>query len=142
MKELRVEASVKNLPIVFRFVLGELENCGCSKKTMRAIKLSVEEVFVNIAQYAYDPKTGPAIISMEVVRDPDPVRVIISFADTGKPFDPLVVERPDTSLPLEQREVGGLGVFLVRTHMDWVHYGYQDGMNILTIEKNLQEVAR
>ena len=136
MDSLTISAEVRNLDLVNDFVLSRLENCGCSdNKTLMQIRLAVEEIFVNIASYAYDPAIGPAEVRCEVLKDP--LRVVIQFLDGGRPFDPLAKEDPDMSEDAMMNRVGGLGIFLVKETMDDVSYEYKDGKNILTVLKNL-----
>ena len=96
MENLTVNAVVDNLDEVTGFVLKRLDNYGCSKKTLMQIRLAVEEIFVNIASYAYDPSVGPAEVRCEVMQDP--LRVVIQFLDGGRPFDPLAKEDADTAI--------------------------------------------
>ena len=135
MKELRGEATIENLSKVFMFLQESLEKCDCPAKTKRQIKLCVEEIFMNITHYAYNPHTGPAKISVDMVGGDDPTRIVISFADEGKPYDPLSKEDPDITLSADERGIGGLGIFMVKKSMDDVDYEYKDGKNILTIRK-------
>lgn len=135
MKELVVKSLTDNLESVLGFVDSELEDCGCSPKTMIQIDIAVEELFVNIAHYAYGSDTGPATIRVE--RSEDPRAVTITFIDCGMPYDPLAKPDPDTTLSIEEREIGGLGIFMVKKSMDDMTYEYRDGKNILTIKKNL-----
>jgi anti-sigma regulatory factor (Ser/Thr protein kinase) len=97
--------------------------------------MAVEEVFINIASYAYAPGEGTVRVNVKVTEDPD--KVVITFTDRGIPYDPLKMESPNVNLPADQRQVGGLGVFLVKNTMDDVAYEFKDGQNILTITKNL-----
>ena len=133
--ELEIEAAVENLPQVTDFVDSHLEKAGCPVKAQMQIDIAVEEIFVNIAHYAYDPETGKATVRVEVTEEP--VTVSITFIDQGIPYDPLAKADPDVTLPAEEREIGGLGIFMVRKTMDDVSYEYQDGKNILTLKKNL-----
>ncbi|MBP3266840.1 MAG: ATP-binding protein [Ruminococcus sp.] len=135
MKELDIEAVIDNLQEVLEFVDVQLEGTGCSMKIQMQIDMAVEEIFVNIANYAYDPETGPAKVRVEV--RPDGSAVSITFIDHGVPYDPLAKEDPDTTLSAEERQVGGLGIFLVKKSMDDIKYEYIDGSNILTIMKGL-----
>ena len=135
MKELLVDANRENIPKVFGFLQSELEACGCSPKTYRQIKLCVDEIFTNIVSYAYHPSTGPAQIAIDMVQNP--VRAIIVFRDWGKPYNPLGREEPDTDADLDERGIGGLGIFLVKHAVDDISYEYRDGQNILTIQKEL-----
>ena len=132
--ELEVEAVDDNLPTVLGFIEQHLEAADCPLKAQMQISVAAEEIFINIAHYAYKPETGKAIVRVDV--EEDPVRVTITFVDKGMPFDPLAMEEPDVSLPAEAREIGGLGVFLARKAMDDVSYQYKDGQNILTLKKN------
>lgn len=135
MDNLIVTAEVKNLDAVTDFVLQRPEIAACPKKTQLQLRLAVEEVFVNIASYAYDPAIGPAEVRCEVLDDP--LRVVIQFLDHGKPFDPLAREDADTSEDALMERIGGLGILLVKETMDEVSYSYEEGKNILTILKKL-----
>ncbi len=134
MKNLTVPAEVGRLDDVVDFVLEELEAYGISFKTQFQIRLAVEEIFVNISSYAYDP-AGEAEVRCEILEDP--LRVVIQFLDSGMPFDPLAKDDPDISEEGLLGREGGLGIFLVKDTMDEVQYEYKDGKNILTILKNL-----
>ena len=133
--EMDIEATRENLPCVLSFVNTHLEGADCPEKDKMQICLAVEEIFINIASYAYAPDKGNATVRVEV--DDDPVSVAITFVDQGKPYDPLKGKEPDVTLPAEERQIGGLGVFLVKKTMDDVSYEYKDGHNILTLKKNL-----
>lgn len=135
MDSLIVSAEVKNLDAVTDFVLQRPEIAACPKNTQLQLRLAVEEVFVNIASYAYDPSVGPAEVRCEVLEDP--LRVVIQFMDHGKPFDPLAKEEADTSADALMDRIGGLGILLVKETMDEVSYSYENGKNILTILKKL-----
>ena len=137
MKELDIEALVDNLDTVIAFIDEELEEAACPPKIQMQIDLAVEEIFVNIANYAYDPETGPATVRAGV--HPDRSAVSITFIDHGVPYDPLAKADPDLSKSAEEREVGGLGIFLVKQTMDDIRYEYVNGSNILTIVKGLKK---
>jgi uncharacterized protein (TIGR02172 family) len=134
-KELDIEAVEDNLNAVMNYIDGELEAVGCSMKAQMQIDLAVEEIFVNICKYAYQPEKGRAVVRVAV--SDDPVQVRITFIDHGKPYDPLLKDDPDVTLKAEDREIGGLGIFMVKQTMDAVEYEYKDGSNILTLIKNL-----
>ena len=135
MKELSVQATAKNLPQVLEFVDANLEALGCSPTDQFQIDVAVEEVFVNIASYAYSPEEGPAAVRFETSQDPS--SVIVRFVDWGAPYDPLARPDPDIRRPLRERPRGGLGVFVTRQYMDGVDYQYRDGQNILPLTKRL-----
>ena len=133
--ELELEAVDENLAQVQTFVDERLEAADCPPKAQMQIGVAVEEIFVNIAHYAYAPDKGSAAVRVEV--GDDPVMVSITFIDQGMPYDPLARTDPDVSLPVSERDVGGLGVFLTKQLMDDVTYSYRDGRNILTLKKKL-----
>lgn len=134
MFELRIEARKENLDQVMAFADSALEESGCPLKTQMQIDVAVEELFVNIASYAYEG-TGEALIRLEVKKDPP--QVVITFTDSGSPFDPTKREDPDVTLPADKRQIGGLGIFMARKTMDSMTYARREGRNILTITKNL-----
>jgi uncharacterized protein (TIGR02172 family) len=133
--ELELDAEVENLGEVQAFVDARLEAVDCPVKTQMQIDLAVEEIFVNIASYAYDPGKGKATVRVKTVEDPP--SVTITFLDRGMPYDPLKREDPNTSLPAEERDMGGLGIYMTKKIMDQMIYAYEDGQNILTLKKNL-----
>ena len=133
MNELTLEATVENLYKVLEFVDKFLEEMDCPPKTQMQIDVSVEELFVNIAQYAYAPKTGQATIRVDTEKDP--AAVSITFIDRGVPYDPLAKPDPDVMLSAQDRQIGGLGIFMVKKSMSSMAYEYRDGQNILTIKK-------
>ena len=135
MKELTIEATDENLDEVLAFVDEQLEEHDCSPKTQMQIDVAVEELFVNIAHYAYNPETGAATVRVEVSENP--LSVVITFIDKGVPYDPLAKPDPDITLSAEERQIGGLGIYMVKKSMDDISYEYKDGKNILTIKKNL-----
>ena len=135
MKELVVEADRKNLLEVQTFIDEQLEEVGCPMLTQTAIDIAVEELFVNIANYAYNQVKGVAVVQVSV--HGDPLSVEITFIDNGKQYDPLAQPDPDTTLSVKERKKGGLGIFMVKKSMDNVQYEYKDGKNILTISKKL-----
>lgn len=135
MKKIDIEAKSKNLEKVMQFVTDELEKTDCSLRAKMQIEIAVEEIFVNIANYAYGPESGLASIRVEVKEDPVVVKLV--FVDNGKPYDPIAKKDPDITLSAEEREIGGLGIFLAKKNMDEIHYEYKDGQNILTLIKNL-----
>ncbi len=140
MNELTIEATVENITAVTEFVNEQLESYDCPPKAKMQIDIAIDELFGNIAQYAYDPETGPATVRVEV--EEDPLTVFITFIDNGKPYDPLSGKDPDVTLPAEERDPGGLGVFLVKRTMDEVTYEYKNGQNILRIRKTMRGAGK
>lgn len=133
MRSVKIKAAVENLDTVIAFIDEQLEAADCPMKTQMQIELAVEEIFVNIAHYAYAPETGMAVISVDISGS----RAVITFEDSGVPYDPLAKPDPDTTLAAEDRDVGGLGIFMVKKSMDDVIYEYREGKNILTLVKEL-----
>lgn len=135
MKELTVEAAVENIPIVIDFVNEQLTAYNCSAKIQTQMDIAVDELFSNIAHYAYAPDAGSATVRVELLKEP--LSVVITFLDHGAPYDPLKQDDPDTTLLAEERKIGGLGIYIVKKSMDDIFYEYKDGQNSLTIKKNL-----
>ena len=136
MKELNIAATVENIETVTDFVNEQLEALDCPMKAQMQIDIAIDELFGNIAHYAYNPEIGKATVRVEVTQDP--LAVVITFIDNGVPYDPLAKEDPDTTLSAEEREIGGLGIYMVKKSMEEITYEYKDGQNILAIKKNLQ----
>ncbi len=135
MGELIIDATTDNLNEVLEFVEKEMEVINASPKIHTQINIAVEEIFVNIAHYAYNPVIGRATVDVQIVEEPP--SVTITFIDDGVPYDPLAKEDPDVTLSAEERQIGGLGIYMVKKSMDEVKYEYKDGHNILTIKRNL-----
>jgi len=136
VKELHIAATVENIEKVTDFVNEQLEGLNCPVKARMQIDIAIDELFGNIAHYAYKPDVGDATVRVEVVESP--LSVIITFIDGGVPYDPLTAADPDTTLSAEERAIGGLGIFMVRKSMDEISYRYENGSNILSIRKNLR----
>lgn len=133
MKELRIEAAVDRLDEVLAFIDAELEAQDCPMKAQMQIDVAVDEVFANIANYAYEGAKGGAVVSFEA--QDDPRGAVITFVDRGVPFNPLESKDPDTSLSAEERQIGGLGIFLVKKTMDEMRYERRGEENVLRITK-------
>ena len=132
MHELTIDAKTEKLDEVLDFIDARLDEWGFSMKTQTQVNIAVEEIFVNIAHYAYGEKTGQAKIT--IARKGDDAE--ITFTDSGVPYNPLEKPDPDVTLSAEERDIGGLGIFIVKKSMDDVSYEYIDGKNVLTIRKN------
>lgn len=135
MKELTIPATIENIDRVTNFVNEQLEEIDCPPKAQMQIDIAIDELFGNIAHYAYNQKTGPATVRVEVTSAP--ISVVITFIDHGIPYDPLKKNDPDITLTSEEREIGGLGIFMVKKTMDEITYEYRDGQNILRIRKDI-----
>ena len=133
MKELTIAATVENIEAVTDFVNQQLEELACPMKAQMQINIAIDELFSNIAHYSYNPEIGQATVRVEVMENP--LAVSITFIDNGVPFDPLSKEDPDLTLSTEERQIGGLGIYMVKESMDEITYEYKDGQNILSIKK-------
>lgn len=135
MKELTVDAAIENIPAVTAFVDEQLEQYNCPVKAQMQIDIAIDELFSNIAYYAYTPKSGKATVRVEVTENP--MSVVITFIDNGIPYDPLAKADPDITKSADEREIGGLGIFMVKKSMDEISYEYKNGQNILKIKKHI-----
>ncbi len=132
---LTVPAEISSLPQVMSFIEERLEDAGCPVRTQVQISVAVEELFVNIAHYAYKPGKGKASIRMTL--DPETRVAEIEFRDQGRPFDPVAMPEPDVTLSAEKRRIGGLGIFMAKKNLDELVYTRADGENILTVRKQI-----
>ena len=132
MVRLTVNAVSGNVNQVLDSTASFLKNTHFDNKTVSQVLLAVEEVFVNVCSYAYSPLTGKCTIDYENL----PGRVCIKISDEGIPYNPLLKQNPDITLDAESREIGGLGILLVKKLMDDVSYACSEGKNILLLTKN------
>ena len=128
-------AKTENLNDVLGFVEETLETFECPMKTQIAICVALEEVFVNVARYAYPDSEGD--MTLHIGFDEQTRDVTFRMTDKGVPFDPLKKPDPDITLSAEEREIGGLGIFITKKTMDAVTYAYENGENILTMIKKI-----
>ena len=135
MEIITVPAEAAALETVNAFIQEKLESINCPKRAKMQMMLAVEEIFVNISSYAYHPEVGQAEVGVDI--DGDPPTVTIRFLDQGRPFNPLEKPDADITLSAQEREIGGLGILLVKKIMDQVDYAYENGKNILIIKKEI-----
>jgi anti-sigma regulatory factor (Ser/Thr protein kinase) len=128
-----VPAVTEKLDEVTAFIDAFLEEHNCPLKIQMQIDLCLEEIFVNIAHYAYPDSPGDA----EILISEEGGIVTITLIDSGIPYDPLKKQDPDITLDAEQRQIGGLGIFLVKKNMDSVSYHYEDGKNVFSMKKTI-----
>ena len=133
--EITLDAAVENIDAVTDFVNTKLETIDCPMKAQMQIDVAIDELFGNIARYAYPDGKGQATVQLTLSQAPTAVE--ITFIDSGIPFDPLAQKEPDTTLSAEERGIGGLGIHLVKKTMSDVRYARIDGKNMLTIRKVL-----
>lgn len=135
MNILTIPAERDRLDQVQDFIDQNLAGVEYSPEAQIQLQIAVEELFVNIASYAYAPGHGDAVIGCRV--EEDPPSITVQLRDWGKPFDPLAKKDADVTLSAEERDIGGLGIYMVKNSMDAVDYKREDGQNVLTIRKNL-----
>ena len=128
-------AKTESLSDVLSFVEQTLESFECPMKIQTAICIAVEEVFVNIAHYAYPDSEGDMTLCIGF--DAQNSAITFRMTDKGVPFDPLTKPDPDITLSAEDREIGGLGIFIAKKTMDSLSYTYEDGENVLTMIKKI-----
>ncbi len=137
MKELCVPAKLEQLDSVLSFVDSELHQAGCEETVKTQIMVAVEEIFTNISQYAYPKQEGRVTVQLQIIESPAIAQ--IEIIDQGVPYDPLERQDPNITLSVEKRDIGGLGIFMVKQMMDEVSYRYENKSNILTIRKALSK---
>lgn len=136
------EALEKTVPARMEYMdslIGEVDRFladqGCDGNLSSKLEIALEEIFTNVASYAYEKEGGELSLNCFVERGTG--CLVLQFRDRGKPFNPMDRPDPDLELPLEQRPVGGLGIYMVKQFVDEVEYEYQDGFNILTLKKDI-----
>ena len=137
MMPLTVDASPELLDTVIGYVDDAVSEVCSEPGTLMQLELVVEEVFINVASYAYGDDRGSVTVTVNAARDSAGKTVTIIFADSGVAFDPTAKQDADISPDGLMSRVGGLGIHLVRKIMDSVSYRREDGMNVLTMKKTL-----
>jgi len=125
-------AKLENLESMLRFIRSGAEERGFGSKKMNQIQVASEEALVNVISYAYPDKDGSIEITYNIKEGE---RLVIEIVDWGAPFDPLSLPEPDIDAPIEDRKIGGLGIYMMRNIMDEVSYEREGDRNILTLVK-------
>ena len=128
------KATQESLPEAMAFLEEQMDVLNIDMKKQMQISIAVEELFVNIALYSYSEEEG--IVELQIDED---AQLIISFIDSGAPFNPLERKDPDINAPLEEREIGGLGIYMAKQNADKIEYEYKDGKNIVRIYKKIRD---
>ncbi len=136
MKEITVDATIDNVQTITDFVDERLEEMNCPVKAQMQLNIVIDELCSNVARYAYSDKTGKVTVSVDTVDKP--MKVWLTFTDEGVPYNPLAKEDPDITLSVEERKLGGLGIYMVKKMMDEFRYEYKDGKNIVTVCKVIE----
>ncbi len=134
------EATDENMEAVNDFIHCMMP-ADCPVPFLSKLDLAVEEIYINIAHYAYQPESGTVEICCCITSEEDAEvpTVSITFRDKGKPFNPLEKADPDITLSADERNIGGLGIFLTKKFMDEVTYTYENGQNTLRISKKISQ---
>jgi len=135
VKEWTFEAKIDRIPWLTEQVDGLLEGLDCPMKAQMQIDVAIDEWMANIASYAYGNGVGEVTVRFDF--QPDDRTVVLTFIDSGVPYDPLAKPDPDVTLSVDKRAVGGLGIFLIKKTMDDMTYARQDGRNVFTIRKRI-----
>ncbi len=128
------EARTDDIPAVTEFVEQELEKLECPMKTIVQMNIAVDEIYSNIAKFAYPDGKGPVTVQLKVANDST---IHLTFIDEGTPYNPVTKEDPDITLSAEERNIGGLGIYMVKQTMDDMRYRYENNKNILTLVKKI-----
>lgn len=141
MRSAKIPASMEHLSRVMSLTGRFLKEAGCGEDDRRHIEISIEEIFTNIASYAYEKGDGTVWIEWDVRESEEGQKeVVIRFQDEGAPYDPFARKDPDLTLPIEDRPVGGLGVYMVKQFMDDASHCYERGRNVTVIKKRFHAV--
>lgn len=134
MKKIVLNADISQLNNIFSVIDDILSGYEISPKSIMQLKLVIEEIFSNICNYAYDDD-GKVELNLDFKENI--LTFTISFIDEGKSFNPILNDNPDITLNSDDRNIGGLGIFIVKKNVDDINYEQVDGKNILTIKKRL-----
>lgn len=133
MRELTLQATVEGWEQVQTLIEETLEEASAPMQVVMQVSVCVEEIYVNIAHYAYYPQVGA--VTIRCTAGENPSSITVAFEDSGVAFDPLAKEDADTTLSVEERQIGGLGILMVKKMMDEVSYCRTDGKNCLVMKK-------
>lgn len=140
VNELTLDANIDNLADVIDFINENLSRYGCSMKVQMTVDIAVEEIYVNIAHYAYPNGIGSVKIIFKCSFETDDKgKISITFIDSGIPYNPFEKDDPNVTLSADDRNIGGLGIYIVKKSMDEIEYEYRykEKYNVLTIKKYL-----
>lgn len=133
-REITIKAIMENYDKLQDFVDGILDEVGCPLKVQHQMNVILDELASNVIRYAYNPHIGDLTVQIDV--EDNNAAVSLTLLDSGTPYNPLEKPDPDITLSVEERPIGGLGIFMVKKMSDDVSYEYEDGKNTLTIRKS------
>ena len=134
--QLIVPADRGEFTVLQQWLVSIAAELDMQERIRKQLMICCDEIFTNIASYAYPEGNGSVAVAVEFVSEPRSLRII--FSDSGIAFDPLAISEPDTSSALSERKIGGLGMFMVKKMMESVDYCRKDGKNILILTKSLE----
>jgi serine/threonine-protein kinase RsbW len=136
--EIELESKIDSLPVIGNFIEESLKHFKADPSTLYKIQLAVDEASTNVINYAYPGSTGPLKITLELAGED----ILVNIRDKGKSFDPTAVPPPDISSALDDRKIGGLGIYFMNKLMDSVSYSFdpREG-NCLTLRKTISRNA-
>lgn len=129
-----LRAEFDKYPFFISFLEERFNDCALNNQMVFKLLTACEEIIVNIIRYSYKDKEKG---NLEILFFCEDNLISITFIDDGIPFNPLEQAEADITKPIEEREAGGLGIFMVKQIMDEINYKYYDGKNILTIIKKI-----
>ncbi len=135
MKEITLDATLENIEKVNTFINEMLEESDCSPKAQIQIDIALDELVSNVVRYAYGDSIGKLTVIAGLCDNPDIFK--ITFIDSGLPYNPLEKDDPDVTMSADDRQIGGLGIFMVKKTMDNIEYKYENNQNILSIYKTI-----
>ena len=135
--QLIVPAERGEFPVLQQWILSIAAELDIQERIKKQLRISCDEIFTNIASYAYPDGNGSVAVAIEFLSQTQCLRII--FSDSGIAFNPLEISEPDTASALSERKIGGLGMFMVKKMMDSIEYCRKDGKNILTLTKCLEK---
>jgi serine/threonine-protein kinase RsbW len=129
--ELEVEAKLENLSVISDFIVDSMREFGLTERKIFDVQLAADEACSNIINYGYTDTEDVGVINIICSKRDNEVEIVIS--DAGKPFDPTSVPTPDLNASLEERDIGGLGIYFMKKLTDEIKYEFIDGKNVLTM---------
>ena len=132
MYRIELRNTLEDLPVLERALASFASDRGLTRDDLNRLNLVLEELMINVISYAYDDQDEHQIVVRLGLENDE---LVIEVEDDGRPFNPLEVPPPDLDRPLIERQVGGLGLHLVRNFVDEIHYRRIEGKNVLSLSK-------
>ena len=139
--KMRIPATKESMNQILSMVSGDMEKTHCQTKQIYKMEIAIEELFVNIVNYAYPDADGDIEVLYDLSDQGDTVQLDLTLMDTGIPYNPLEEKEPDITLGAEERKAGGLGIFLAKKFMDSISYEYKEGYNCLSVSKKVEKMC-